>query len=122
MLKLPVIQGLIDRRVLVNYRCDPQHLARLLPPPFRPKLVKEVGMAGICLIRLRQIRPHGVPRFLGLGSENAAHRIAVQWTDAGRSREVLRNRVGHRHDSVGPAEGTAHQPGGDTGGADGSTP
>jgi hypothetical protein len=82
MPKLPVIQGLIDRRVLVNYRCDPRHLARLLPPPFRPKLVKDVGMAGICLIRLRQIRPHGVPRFLGLGSENAAHRIAVEWDEA----------------------------------------
>ena len=36
----------------------------------------------ICLIRLEQIRPSGVPAFLGWKSENAAHRIAVEWTDA----------------------------------------
>jgi hypothetical protein len=37
---------------------------------------------GICLIRLEQIRPAGLPGALGLSSENAAHRIAVEWTDA----------------------------------------
>jgi hypothetical protein len=37
---------------------------------------------GICLIRLEQIRPAGLPGLLGLSSENAAHRIAVEWTDA----------------------------------------
>jgi hypothetical protein len=43
---------------------------------------------GICLIRLEQIRPAGLPRMLGLSSENAAHRIAVEWTDpAGIQRE-----------------------------------
>jgi hypothetical protein len=36
-------------------------------------------MAGICLIRLKHIRPKFLPTFLGISSENAAHRIAVQW-------------------------------------------
>ena len=81
-MKIPVIQGVIDRRMLVNYRCDPAALSALLPKPFRPKLIDGLGMAGICLIRLRQMRPRGVPRFVGVGSENAAHRIAVQWNDA----------------------------------------
>src|ERR1035441_3297498 len=33
--------------------------------------------------QLLQIRPAGMPDALGLASENAAHRIAVEWTDAG---------------------------------------
>jgi len=38
-MQIPVIRGLIDRRILVNYRVDPDVLARFLPPPFRPLLV-----------------------------------------------------------------------------------
>jgi len=37
------------------------------------------AIAGICLIRLEQIRPKGFPAMLGVASENAAHRIAVEW-------------------------------------------
>jgi hypothetical protein len=44
-------------------------------------------MAGICLIRLGAIRPPLVPACLGIRSENAAHRIAVEWDDAGKLRE-----------------------------------
>ena len=53
MMKLPVIRGVIDRRVLVNFRVDPLVLGAQLPPPFRPQLFKGFGIAGICLIRLR---------------------------------------------------------------------
>ena len=52
-----------------------------------PKLFAGVGMAGICLIRLKHIRPRFLPAWLGISSENAAHRIAVQWESAGQSRE-----------------------------------
>ena len=86
-MRIPVMQGLIDRRILVNYRVDPQVLARVVPPPFRPKLVGEAGMAGICLIRLKHIRPRFLPAFIGIGSENAAHRIAVEWDENGWTRE-----------------------------------
>lgn len=78
-MRIPAIRGLIDRRILVNYRVDPAVLARILPPPFRPQLVLGHGIAGICLIRLKQIRPRFLPSFLGIASENAAHRIAVEW-------------------------------------------
>src|SRR4029079_18504845 len=54
-------------------------LADMLPAPFRPKLVRGHGLAGICLIRLKQMRPRFLPAFVGLSSENAAHRIAVEW-------------------------------------------
>ena len=83
-MRLPVIRGVIDRRILVNYRVDPHALAAILPTPFRPQVVHGFGMAGICLIRLREVRPQGFPRWLGLASENAAHRVAVEWDDGDR--------------------------------------
>jgi hypothetical protein len=86
-MKIPIIRGLIDRRILVNYRVDPEVLALLLPPPFRPKIVHGFGMVGICLIRLRSIRPKGLPAWLGISSENAAHRSAVEWDEQGTARE-----------------------------------
>jgi hypothetical protein len=86
-MRIPVIHGLIDRRILVNFRVDAAVLARLLPSPFRPKLINGVGMAGVCLIRLKDIRPRCWPSFLGISSENAAHRIAVEWNQEGITRE-----------------------------------
>ena len=77
-MQIPVIRGIIDRRILVNFRVNPDVLARFLPAPFRPKLVNGAGMAGVCLIRLKNIRPRFLPSFLGISSENAAHRIAVE--------------------------------------------
>lgn len=41
-------------------------------------------MAGICLIRLRDLRPGGAPTGLGLRTENAAHRVAVESDYPGR--------------------------------------
>ncbi|MEO5610021.1 MAG: DUF2071 domain-containing protein [Ornithinibacter sp.] len=77
------IKGEIERRLLVNYRVDPAVVARVLPDPFRPLLVGEAAVAGICLIRLGRMRPRYAPVF-GLRSENAAHRFAVEWdTDSG---------------------------------------
>ncbi len=86
-MRIPVIRGVIDRRILVNYRVDPAALARLLPPPFRPKLIHGAAMAGVCLIRLKHVRPCFVPSWLGISSENAAHRIAVEWDEGGERRE-----------------------------------
>ncbi len=76
-----VVKGVIERRILVNYRVQKDVLAAILPPPFAPKLVGDWGVAGICLIRLKQIAPQFLPGGFGLASENAAHRIAVTWPD-----------------------------------------
>jgi len=84
---VPAVHGVIARRLLVNYRVDPAAIARILPLPFRPKRVDGYAVAGICLIRLSEIRPRGFPSVLGLGSENAAHRIAVEWEQDGVTRE-----------------------------------
>lgn len=86
-MKLPLIQGVIDRRMLINYRVDPQWLARMLPAPFRPKLHRGHGVVGICLIRLKSMRPRWCPSWLGFQSENAAHRFAVEWDEPGCVRE-----------------------------------
>lgn len=86
-MKIPVMSGLIDRRILVNFRVEPSILKGLLPEPFRPKVVHGHGMAGVCLIRLKQLRPRFVPGGLGISSENAAHRIAVEWEQGGEHRE-----------------------------------
>jgi hypothetical protein len=78
-MRVSAIQGLIERRVLVNYRVDVDVLQRVLPSPFRVRRTSGVGIAGICLIRMAQIRPRFLPPMFGLSSENAAHRIAVEW-------------------------------------------
>jgi hypothetical protein len=86
-MKMPEVEGIIERRLLVNYRVAPGALAGILPAQFRPKLVGGYAIAGICLIRLGSVRPRGLPAGLGLRSENAAHRIAVEWDAEGRSHD-----------------------------------
>jgi hypothetical protein len=44
-------------------------------------------MVGICLIRLSRVRPRFLPSWLGVASENAAHRCAVEWDDGDAVRE-----------------------------------
>lgn len=78
-MRIPIIRGVIERRILANFRVDPEAIAKTLPPPFRPVRVEGLAVAGICLIRLAGIRPLGLPSWLGVGSENAAHRVAVEW-------------------------------------------
>jgi len=68
--------------MLVNFRVDAAVMQKFLPAPFRPKLHRGHAVAGICLIRLEHMRPVAWPAFTGLSSENAAHRIAVEWEDA----------------------------------------
>ena len=86
-MKIPTIKGTIDRRILINFQVDKEIIAKFLPNPFRPKLVKDKAIVGICLIRLKGIRPKGLPEAVGISSENGAHRIAVEWTEEGKTKE-----------------------------------
>jgi hypothetical protein len=81
-----VMRGVIERRLLVNYRVDPDVVAAELPEPFEPQLVNGYAVAGICLIRLAELRPRALPHHIGLRTENAAHRFAVQWHVDGERR------------------------------------
>jgi hypothetical protein len=85
--RLPVIRGLIKRRLLVNFRVDPTVMRRFLPSQFEPKLHDGYAIAGICLIRLEQVRPAGIPSLFGISSENAAHRVAVTWRNSAGKQE-----------------------------------
>lgn len=86
-MKIPVIQGLIVRRILVNFIAEANVVRKIIPSPFRPKLYKGKAVVGICLIRLKEVRPKHFPAFLSIGSENAAHRIAVEWDGNGEVKE-----------------------------------
>lgn len=83
-MKIPTIHGYIDRRILINFTADPKSVEKIIPFPFRPKIYKGKAIVGICLIRLKNIKPKGFPDFIGVNSENGAHRIAVEWDENGQ--------------------------------------
>ena len=76
--KGPAIRAVMERRMLVSYRIEPDVLQSVLPAPFRPDLAGGYGVGSICLIRLAGIRPAGwLPAAFGPRAENVAHRISV---------------------------------------------
>jgi uncharacterized protein YqjF (DUF2071 family) len=75
------IDCVIERRLLVSYRIDPDRVEALLPRPFRPQLVQGHAVGGVCFIRMKALRPPRLPQAAGLTTENAAHRFAVEWDD-----------------------------------------
>lgn len=86
-MKLPRIHGLIERRILINFTADLKDVEKIIPLPFRPKAYKNKAIVGICLIRLKNIKPKGFPNFVGISSENGAHRISVEWDEDGKVKE-----------------------------------
>jgi hypothetical protein len=82
-----MVHGTIARRILLNYRIDPEILEGVLPRPFRPNLYCGKAIGGVCMIRFQALRPRLVPSWLGITSENAAHRIAVAWEQDGETKE-----------------------------------
>jgi hypothetical protein len=82
---LPVLEGTIARRVLLNFRVDSDVARRLLPAPLKPVLQHGYAVAGVCLIAFEKLRPKCLPAAFGFSSENMAHRIAVRFpTENGR--------------------------------------
>jgi len=80
-MRLPAMSSTIEHRLLINYHADPDRVAPLLPPTLTPQVVGGRAVVGICVIRFSGLRP----AMLGAGGltcDNAAHRIAVEWTDA----------------------------------------
>lgn len=77
----PVLEGRIARRILVNFRLDPEWARLILPAPFEPEIRNGYAVAGVCLIRLEEMRPKGLPAWTGLHLESAAHRIAIRQPD-----------------------------------------
>ncbi len=86
-MKIPVIKGIIERRILINFTADAEVFSKIIPPPFSPKIYKGKAIVGICLIRLKKIRPKGMPEWVSISSENGAHRIAVEWQEGNEKKE-----------------------------------
>ena len=78
-MKITPAHGVIERRLLVNYRLDPDVAKKLLPAPLQPRLVGGYAVAGIALAHLGRLRPAGLPAVAGLSRETAMHGIAVEW-------------------------------------------
>jgi len=76
----------LRRRLLIAYRLDAQVARDLIPAPLRPLLVDGRAVAGICVLGMDGIRPLGIRGRWGLRSENATHRIAVEWDEGGETR------------------------------------
>jgi hypothetical protein len=86
-MKIPILSGVIDRRILINFTAEPKDVEKIIPYPFRPKVYKDKAIVGVCLIRLKNIRPKGFPNLFGISSENGAHRIAVEWDENGETKQ-----------------------------------
>src|SRR6266849_6254449 len=76
---IPTLEGIIARRVLLNFRADPKVVRRLVPEPLEVTIQNGAAMVGVCLIRLEQLRPKGLPAAMGISSENMAHRVAIRY-------------------------------------------
>lgn len=87
------LEGTIARRILLNYWVDPAVARRLVPEPFEIVTRNGFAVAGICLIRLEEMRPQGFPAAMGIASENMAQRIAVRYPAEENGVQVLREGV-----------------------------
>lgn len=76
---LPTLEGIIARRILLNFRADPASVRHQVPQPLELVLQNGFSAVGVCLIRLEQLRPKGFPSTLGMSSENMAHRVAIRY-------------------------------------------
>lgn len=83
-MELPALDGIIDRRILINYRIKPEIVKSILPPHLEPLLISGFASGGICLLRLRNIGVKHSPLFLRINSENAAHRFLITYRKGGQ--------------------------------------
>jgi len=48
MVRIPTLRGILDRRILINFRLDADVLGDVLPAPFEPRTVDGYAIGGIC--------------------------------------------------------------------------
>ena len=98
-LSIPVI-GVIGRRLLVNATVDADLVRPLLPPGVTASPPGPAGdgraLVGICLLRVRDLRPAGLPTALGRSFDGFAHRIAVTRGDGSPGVHIVRRETADR--------------------------
>ncbi len=85
---MPTLTGVIDRRILINYRILPEYVTPLLPDFLEPLIINGYASGGICLLRLKDVRPRRLSGLPGITSENAAHRFLVRFREGEKRRGV----------------------------------
>jgi len=86
----PAIRGVVDRRILINYRVPTDSLQTVLPEPFRPRETEDgMGLGSVCIMRLKNERPRLVPSMFGTSFETVTHRISVEHEDGDDIRESV---------------------------------
>lgn len=92
------IEGVISRRLLVNATVDADVVRPLLPAGSAPLLVgaDDRALVGVCLLRVRDLRPLGLPRAIGRSFEGVAHRISVTRADGSAAVHIVRRETPDR--------------------------
>lgn len=62
------VMGIIDHRILLNFRIDPEVMKKNLPEEFTAKVVNGYAIGGICQVSLSEMRAKGMPTIVGTGS------------------------------------------------------
>jgi hypothetical protein len=86
-MKISALTGMMDWRILINFKTELKMLREYLPAPFEPRNHLGFGMAGVCLLNQRNQRIKGLPSALGLHSYQALYWIAVNWEELGETRQ-----------------------------------
>jgi len=86
--------GRIRSRTLVQYRADPEAVARLLPARFRPAVHRGHALIGVCHTRMDEPRGGWTPlAHLTMGTDLLTWRIPAVVERSGRDGEAERNAV-----------------------------
>lgn len=87
--RLRSAQGRIDTRLLLNAIADPAEVAPRLPDGVRPHGTEGGGtVVGCCLLEIGDLRPRGMPAFVGVRMRAVAHRISTEWDTSTGGTEV----------------------------------
>ena len=85
-MKISALTGVMDWRILINFKAELSMLRAYLPAPFVPRMHHGFGMAGICLLNQKNQRIKGLPSVVGLNSYQTLYWIAVSWQELGEEK------------------------------------
>ncbi|MEM7367373.1 MAG: hypothetical protein AAF587_02160 [Bacteroidota bacterium] len=83
-MKRSIVEGLIEWKILINYKVELGVLQRFLPQPFFPRSIRGFGLVGIAVTKQKGLRSVGVPLSVGFSSMIVEHQIAASWENAGK--------------------------------------
>jgi hypothetical protein len=88
---VPVLEGVVERRLVVHFRVDVDAARGLLPAGLAPIERAGRAVAGVTLVRLGRVRPRGLKPLGGLGVETMVHWLAARGEDGRKGLFRLRH-------------------------------